>query len=220
MNIDNYYSNNQSATAPDLSIVNNKDINIFKGIIENQKDNILSKIKDSGEFKFSVDGAEYTIEKKGKNYIAKDSSGNIIDKQVQVNDNLSVKGFIEIGGIPGMDSSDRLYLTKTENGELLMIVGDAKIGDGKKEGIQELVKTGERVLSDSQNIKNESPESPGDMTTNSPEVNNEAALDAYGNTLQESLVFQMALKKMDVEYSMESQTINAVGDAADDIKRR
>jgi hypothetical protein len=58
------------------------------------------------------------------------------------------------------------------------------------------------------------------MEVNTPEVNNEAALDNYGNTLQESLAFQMALKKMDVEYSMQSQTINAVGDAADDIKRR
>jgi hypothetical protein len=219
MNIDNLYSNNQSAKAPNFSSITNNDIKNFKDIIENQKDNILKKLDDSGEFKFSVDDSEYTIEKQGENYIAKDSSGAIIDNRVQVNDNLSVTGFIEIGGIPGVDSSDRLYLTKTDDGKLLMIVGDAKIGDGTKEGIRELVQGGASVLSDrrNNNAVTNGPDSTGVTETVSPE--SPADITAVTDANANAAATMQLLNAEATRFAIEMQGLNAQKDVADDIKR-
>jgi hypothetical protein len=55
-------------------------------------------------------------------------------------------------------------------------------------------------------------------TPASPEIADAAVLADVGKNLEKSLLFQMAIKEMDLDYAMKSKVVDSVGDAAGDIK--
>lgn len=74
-------------------------------------DDAAQKYLDNGnELTFKYDGQTYRLKKQGDNYIALDSSGHVIDSSVQINNDFTVEGYLEVGGIEGIGRQDRLYI--------------------------------------------------------------------------------------------------------------
>lgn len=114
-------------------------------------DSIKSILDAQGEFTFEFDDNTYTLRlgEDGK-YKAFDANGNVVDGEVRIQDNFTVDGFVEVGGLSGLGRGNRLYIGQDpQTGELSFIeataeldANDAEIGG--RTHLETLIETGQR----------------------------------------------------------------------------
>lgn len=112
---------------------------------------IRDTLDAGGEFKFSFEGKDYTLRlaDDGK-YKAYDANNTVVDAEVRIGDDFTVDGFVEVGGLSGLGSGNRLYIgADPETGAVAFIEASAELdaNDALIEGrshLDTLLQTGER----------------------------------------------------------------------------
>ncbi len=79
---------------------------------------------------FEYDGQSYYVAKTGDKYQCFDADGKIVDGDVQILNNKTAAGYMEVGGIPGIGEGNRLYL-----GEDGMRIGNSEARSGAELGM-------------------------------------------------------------------------------------
>lgn len=115
----------------------------------------IQNLLDSGEdYVFSFNAEQYTLRKdmNSGRYMAFNAAGDVVDSAVQIQNGLTVAGFVEVGGLPGLDSGDRLYIGMEPSGTFSMIIGPASLDAHRPVNSQhgshlaQLLQTGTRVV--------------------------------------------------------------------------
>lgn len=120
--------------------------------IDDITDASIKEILDTeGEFTFEFNGNTFTLRlgDDGK-YKAFDANNNVVDGEVRIQDNFTVEGFVEVGGLSGLEGGNRLYIgVDPETGELAFIEATAELdaNDAEIDGrthLETLLETGEQ----------------------------------------------------------------------------
>jgi len=93
-------------------------------------------LKEGNTLPFTFKEREYYLaynEKRGK-VQAFDDRGHKVDRTVQIETDHTVEGFIEIGGLKGLNRKNRLYLGVDDNNRFVMIEASAKLDKNKGDG--------------------------------------------------------------------------------------
>jgi len=104
--------------------------------IEMSAAEIKELLDDGHSYGFNFNGQEYTIVKNEDTgrYEAFDADGNMVDSQVQVEGDLTVEGFIEVGGLEGLAGGERLYIGMDDENNFTMLVGSAELDKNDEVG--------------------------------------------------------------------------------------
>ena len=95
---------------------------------------------------FTYNGEDYTMSKSGNKYVAHDSEDQIVDGSVQIENSLTVEGFVEVGISGVIPSGDRLYLGSTDGQETSMWIATCNL-DGSNNTVENLEAVGTKIWS-------------------------------------------------------------------------
>jgi hypothetical protein len=124
--------NNLVATPPNNNLVatpNNNVVATPASAAEAKTDlEIKALLESGGEFTFEFEGEVYTLMEVNGSFKAFNSQGQIVDNEVQINNGLTVDGFVEVGGLSGLEKGDRLYIgTNPNSGEFTFLEATAEL---------------------------------------------------------------------------------------------
>jgi hypothetical protein len=79
---------------------------------------IAAHLDAGGTYSFRFNGADYTLAKQGDDYLCRDATGATVDPSpgtdpvwgVQIRNDATIPGYVEIGGLTGLRADQRLYL--------------------------------------------------------------------------------------------------------------
>jgi hypothetical protein len=90
---------------------------------------IKETLDAGGEFKFTFNDQEYSLRlaDDGK-YKAYDANNNVVDGEVRIQDDFTVDGFVEVGGLSGLGGGNRLYIgADPSTGALAFVEASAEL---------------------------------------------------------------------------------------------
>jgi hypothetical protein len=109
-------------------------------VFKRSSDQDIARELDAGrEFTFTYASDVYSLRKVDGRYKAFNAEGVEIDNNVQINNTSTVKGFVEVGGVPRLAGGNRLSLgLHPDSGEMLMIKVAGNLDGGHANHVDEL----------------------------------------------------------------------------------
>jgi len=137
----------------------------------------IKALLDEGHcYGFNFNGQEYQLHKNedSGHYEAMDCLGNLVDHKVRVEGDLTVEGYVEVGGLAGLGGGERLYIGVDDNNKFSMIVGSAELDANDEVGPAgshraTLQQEGRYVYSGCNDMEPTEPTNPADTTPTLPE---------------------------------------------------
>lgn len=115
---------------------------------------IKETLDNGGEYTFTFNGEQYTVRKNSGHYEAFDASGNKIDTEVQVQGDLTVQGYMEVGGVAGIGSGERLYIGGS-NFSMRVATAELDANDDNRDEHLQRLESNDNRLADTQAAQTE-----------------------------------------------------------------